>query len=86
MEHIASIGVSVHPNYWGNGIVTQLIKSAIKLAKEKGLKRLEIEALAENAAMRHVAEKFGFKLESLRKNRIRKDETYHDEASYSLLI
>jgi len=86
MEHVASIGVSVHPDYWGNGIATHLIKSAIELAKEKGLKRLEIEALAENAAMRHVAEKLGFKLESLRKNRIRKDGTYHDEASFFLLI
>jgi len=86
MEHVASIGVSVHPDYWGNGIATHVIKSAIELAKEKGFKRLEIETLAENGAMRHIAEKLGFELESLRKNRIQKDGIYHDEASYFLLI
>lgn len=86
MEHVASIGVSVHPDYWGKEIATRLIKSAIGLAKEQGFKRLEIETLAENAAMRHVAEKLGFKLESLRKNRIQKDGSYRDEASYFLLL
>ena len=86
MEHVATIGVSVHPNYWGNGIATQLIKSAIVLAKQKGLRRLEVETLSENMTMRHVAEKLGFKLESLRKSRIQKDGLYHDEASYFSLL
>jgi len=86
MEHVASLGVSVHPNYWEMGIATQLIRSAIGLAKEKGFKRLEIETLSENTAMRHVAEKLGFKFESVRKNRIQKNGSYHDEVSYFLLL
>jgi len=86
MQHVASVGVSVHPDYWGNGIATQLIEFAIDTAQAKGIKRLEIETLAENSAMRRVAEKAGFKLESIRKNRIQKDEAYHDEASYFLLL
>lgn len=86
MEHVASLGVSVHPSYWEKGVATQLIKSAIELAKEKGFRRLEIETLSENTAMRHVAEKLGFKIESIRKNRIQKDGSYHDEASYFLLL
>ncbi len=86
MEHVATVGVSVHPNYWGKGIATELIKSAVELAKKNGFKRLEIETLSENMAMRQVAEKLGFKLESLRKNRIQKDGSYHDEASYFLLL
>jgi len=86
MQHVAGVGVSVHPDYWGNGIATQLIEFAIDTAQAKGIKRLEIETLAENSAMRRVAEKAGFKLESIRKNRIQKDEAYHDEASYFLLF
>lgn len=86
MQHVAGVGVSVHPDYWGNGIATQLIEFAIDTAQAKGIKRLEIETLAENSAMRRVAEKAGFKLESIRKNRIQKDEAYHDEASYFLLL
>jgi len=86
MEHVASLGLSVHPDYWGKGVATQLIKSAISLAGEKGLKRLEIETLAENHGMRRAAEKTGFKLECIRKDRILKDALYHDEASYFLLL
>jgi len=86
MQHVAGVGVSVHPQYWGNGIATQLIEFAIDTAKAKGIRRLEIETLAGNSAMRRVAEKAGFKLESIRKNRIQKDEAYHDEASYFLLL
>jgi RimJ/RimL family protein N-acetyltransferase len=86
MQHVAGVGVSVHPDFWGNGIATQLIEFAIDTARAKGVKRLEIETLAENSAMRRVAEKAGFKLESIRKNRIQKDEAYHDEASYFLLL
>jgi len=48
--------------------------------------RLEIETLSENTAMRHVAEKLGFKIESIRKNRIQKNGSYHDEAAYFLLL
>ncbi|MEM2875373.1 MAG: GNAT family protein [Candidatus Bathyarchaeia archaeon] len=86
MEHVASIGVSVHPDYWGKGVATCLAKSAIDLAREKGFKRLEIETLAENRGMREVAEKLGFRLEGIRKNRIQKDGVYHDEVLYSLLL
>ena len=82
MKHTASLGVSVHPDYWGKSIATRLVKSAIKMAREKGLKRLEIETMSENKAMRLVAEKSGFKLESIRKKRLHKDGAYHDEASY----
>jgi RimJ/RimL family protein N-acetyltransferase len=85
-EHVATLGVSVHPDYWGNGVATHLIESAVELAKDNGFIRLEIETMAENKAMRHVAEKEGFKLESLRKNRIFKDGEFHDEASYCLLL
>jgi RimJ/RimL family protein N-acetyltransferase len=86
MEHVASIGVSVHPDYWRKGIARQLIQSAIELARDKGIKRLEVETLVENASMRHLAERLGFKLESLRKERIKKGGLYHDEASYFMLL
>lgn len=86
MEHVASVGVSIHPDYWGNGVATSLVKSAIKLAKKEGLIRLEIETLSDNAAMRHVAEKLGFQLESIRKKRLQKEGEYLNEASYYLLL
>ena len=86
MSHVASIGISVHPHYWGKGIATRLIGSATELARQKGIKRLEVETLSENAPMRHVVEKLGFKLECIRSGRVRKDRRYHDEAAYFLLM
>jgi RimJ/RimL family protein N-acetyltransferase len=86
MDHVAAIGVSVHPDFWGKKIATHLMKAAIKLAKKNGLLRLEIETRSDNTAMRHVAEKSGFKLEKLRRKRIRKNGSFFDEASYYLLL
>lgn len=86
MEHVATIGVSVYPYYWGRGVATQLIKSAIELARRKEIRRLEAETFSENAPMRSVVEKVGFKLESIRKKRIKKGGLYRDEAAYFLLL
>jgi ribosomal-protein-alanine N-acetyltransferase len=86
MHHVASIGVSVHPDYWGQGVATQLIKSAIELARVNGFRRLEIETLLENVPMKRITEQLGFKLESLRKERVNKDGVYHDEVVYSMLL
>lgn len=85
-ERTTSIGISVHPDYWGRGIATSLIKESIRLAKDRGVRKLVIETLEENSAMKHVAEKLGFKLETVRKGKIFKDEAYHDEDVYVLKI
>ena len=66
MAHVASIGISIHPDCWGKGIASRLITLAIELAKEKGIKRLEIETLAENESMRSVVEALGFISEGTR--------------------
>ena len=86
MEHVASLGISVHPHYWGKGIATHLIKFGIELSKAKGLKRLEVETLSNNVGIRRVAERLGFKLESVREKRVQKNGSYFDEVSYFMLL
>lgn len=86
MEHVASIGISVHPDHWGKGVATQLVKFGIEMSKAKGLKRLEIETLSNNVGMRRVAERLGFKLESVREKRVQKNGSYFDEALYYMLL
>ncbi len=86
MRHVASVGISVHPDYWGKGVATRLMKTAIVHAKKDGVSRLEIETLSKNAGMRCLAKKAGFKLERIRKKRIFKDGKYHDEATYYMLL
>jgi len=85
-EHVRSIGVSVHPDYRKKGIATKLVKKAIELAKELGAKKLIIETLEENIAMRRVAEKLKFKLEYVRRSREFKDGSRHNEYVYLLSL
>ena len=47
---------------------------------------VEVETLSENAPMRHLVQKEGFELESIRKNRVKKGESYSDEAVYFMLL
>jgi RimJ/RimL family protein N-acetyltransferase len=85
-EHVRSIGVSVHPDYWGKGIATKLVKESIELARALNVKKLVIETVKENAAMRRVAEKLGFELECVRENKLFKNGSRHDEYVYSLRL
>ena len=86
MEHVASIGISVHPYYWGKGVATQLVKFGIEMSRAKGLERLEVETLSNNVGMRRVAEGLGFKLESVREKRVQKNGSYFDEVLYVMLL
>ncbi|MEM1515267.1 MAG: GNAT family N-acetyltransferase [Candidatus Bathyarchaeia archaeon] len=83
-EHTRSIGISVHPDYWGKGIATALIKESIKLARKIGAKKIIIETLKENYAMRHAAEKTGFKMEIIRERKVQKNGKCYDEVVYTL--
>lgn len=83
-KYTRSIGVSVHPEYWGRGVATTLIEESIEIAKKMGVKRIVIETLADNKAMRHVAEKLGFKLESIKKTIV--NGSSYDECIYSLQL
>ncbi|MEM1586366.1 MAG: GNAT family N-acetyltransferase [Candidatus Bathyarchaeia archaeon] len=83
-EYTRSIGISVHPDYWGKGIATALVREAVEMAKMMGVKKIVIETLEENGAMRRVAEKTGFKMERIKRNKSFKDGKYYNEIVYSL--
>lgn len=83
-KHVRSIGISVHPEYWRKGIATKLVKEAVELAKNIGAKKVVIETIEENIAMRRVAEKLDFKLEDIRKDKVFKNGSRHNEYVYSL--
>lgn len=86
MIHVGEVGIMIHPKYQGKGIGTKLLKAAIRLARKKGYRRLEADTLATNMAMRRIAQKAGFKLEGIRKMRIRKNNQYLDEALLAIIL
>jgi len=80
MSHVGEVGIMVHPEQQNRGIGTALLKACIRIARKRGFERLEADTLAQNKAMMRIAEKAGFKLEGIRRGRIKRNDSYSDEA------
>jgi len=78
-QHLADCGVSVHPDYWNRGVGSALIGAMVDLADQwLGLKRLELEVYADNAAAIHLYEKFGFVVEGTKRKYAFRNGEYVD--------
>ena len=86
MRHVGEVGIAVHPDFQRSGIGTKLLKTCVNLAGRRDFKRLEADTLAHNMAMRRILEKTGFRLEGIRRKRVRIDAKYYDEACYATVI
>lgn len=82
----AEIEFIIHPNYWNNGIATNIAKTIIKYAfKVLKLNRLAASIDSNNTAARMVLQNLEMKLEGvLRENRL-VDGEYRDTLSYAIL-
>lgn len=59
--HSASLGMGVHPDYWGRGVGSALMAAAVNLADNwLNLQRIELEVNTDNPAGIRLYEKFGF--------------------------
>ncbi|MGW7855179.1 GNAT family N-acetyltransferase [Staphylococcus xylosus] len=82
----AEIEFIIHPNYWNNGIATNIAKTIIKYAfKVLKLNRVGASIDSNNTAARMVLQNLEMKLEGvLRENRL-VDGEYRDTLSYAIL-
>ncbi|MEB8307622.1 GNAT family N-acetyltransferase [Staphylococcus xylosus] len=82
----AEIEFIIHPNYWNNGIATNIAKTIIKYAfKVLKLNRVAASIDSNNTAARMVLQNLEMKLEGvLRENRL-VDGKYRDTLSYAIL-
>ncbi|PTE80366.1 GNAT family N-acetyltransferase [Staphylococcus equorum] len=82
----AEINFIIHPNYWGNGVATDIAKTIIKYGfKVLKLNRIGASIDSRNIAAGIVLEKLGMKREGiLRKDKLVQD-TYRDTLIYGLL-
>lgn len=82
----AEIEFIIHPNYWNNGIATNIAKTIIKYAfKVLKLNRVAAYIDSNNTAARMVLQNLEMKLEGvLRENRL-VDGEYRDTLSYAIL-
>lgn len=86
LSHVGTVGISVHPDCQRRGIGTKLLKTLVALAEKQNLRRLEADTLANNEPMRRLARKFGFRLEGVRRMRIRWNGEYLDETLLALTL
>ena len=82
----AEINFIVHPNYWGDGVATDIAKTIIKYAfKVLKLNRIGAAIDSNNIASGIVLEKLGMKREGiLRQDKLVQD-TYRDTLIYGFL-
>jgi RimJ/RimL family protein N-acetyltransferase len=83
---VGNVGITVHPNYWNMGFGTQLLKAGVEKAKKENFAKLEAETLFSNKAMIRIAEKVGFKVESLQKMRIMKNGKRENVVLLSMIL
>jgi putative acetyltransferase len=68
MRHVAGCGISVHPDYWNQGVGSALMAAVLELADNwLNLKRVELEVYTDNQAAIHLYEKFGFQIEGTKR-------------------
>ena len=79
MQHAANCGLSVHADYWNQGVGSALMSAILDLADNwLNLKRVELEVYADNEAAIHLYEKFGFEVEGTMRKYAFRDGEYVD--------
>ncbi|MGB9790121.1 GNAT family N-acetyltransferase [Thermotoga caldifontis] len=76
--HKAELGISVRKPYWGKGIGSALISEALRIAKQKGFKKIQLEVMEHNERAIRLYKKFGFEIEGRKKKAICMDGQYFD--------
>ena len=61
-DEVAVIHIlAVNPDYQGKGIGSEMIRKAIRLAQDNGMKAIRLDALASNIPAHRMYERLGFK-------------------------
>ena len=80
MAHSGSLGLMVHPDYWGRGVGTRLMAAVLDVADNwLHLHRVDLEVYTDNAAAIHLYRKFGFEEEGVRRYAACRADGWMDE-------
>jgi RimJ/RimL family protein N-acetyltransferase len=85
-NRLAHLGVSLRPGFRGRGLGTDVVQVLCHYGfAVRGLRRLQLETLAANGAMRRAAERAGFRLEGTLRGAAWVMGEVQDEVVYGLL-
>jgi len=86
LQHVASLGMSVHSGFRRRGIGRALLDHAIEWAKGIGITRVELYVFADNAPAIALYESCGFQHEGRRRHVVRFGHTYIDDLVMARLL
>lgn len=78
-RHRAMLGISLLRAYWGRGIGSRMLETALDAARSAGFLQLELEVDAENQRAIRLYQRFGFREYGRLPNAIRRDGQFFDE-------
>ncbi len=78
-QHSAALMIGVLASHWGQGVASQLIQQVQSWAEERGIKRIEIDVLANNTRAIKLYQRFGFEKEGVKRAALFIDNVYFDE-------
>ena len=80
------VGADLHPNYWGKKFAYQAYKIFLHfLFKEYKLHKISLEVLSTNYRAINLYKKLGFIYDGVKRQEIKKNNTYIDSEIYSIL-
>jgi len=79
--------IYLHQDFHNVGLGTAMLTKLIELAKEEGLHRVSLDVIADNKPAIRLYQKFGFKVEGVKKEAyFGEDGKYHDELVMGLIL
>ena len=82
---VPGMGYMLHPDYWGNGYMSEAVRTALDYGfDEMGLDRVELWIAEQNAASLRLAERVGFRRRGRLRQKYGKDATGHDKIVYGI--
>jgi ribosomal protein S18 acetylase RimI-like enzyme len=85
-EHVGALGMGVAASYRRHGLGEQLLREALRLARDKRLERIELEVFTSNQAAIALYRKLGFQEEGTKRRARRLDCTYDDVLLMALFV
>ncbi len=76
--HKGELGISVRKPFWGMGVGSALMQECLKIARERGFKKIQLEVMQGNERAMALYKKFGFEVEGIKKNVIFQNGKYYD--------
>ncbi|WP_245530547.1 GNAT family N-acetyltransferase [Pseudothermotoga thermarum] len=76
--HKGELGISVRKQYWGMGVGSALMEECLKLAKQRGFKKIQLEVVEGNERAIALYKKFGFEVEGIKKKAIYQNGRYYN--------